>query len=161
MKILDVSDEIYRELDKPSDLTAIAINFWLRTNIGKLNSLLNTSYSIDSTYEVTPELGEKEKDVFKAIYMVHYYDKKLRAQLGAAGLETVVEVESDGARVRRVNKTELGKVFLQAKKDEQDALNRLITAYKLSLVEPLQVAGDDTVVGEFSNRRATDGRVDE
>ena len=33
MKVVDIADEVYRELGSPTDLSIPAIAFWLRTNI--------------------------------------------------------------------------------------------------------------------------------
>ena len=40
IKVVDIADEIHRELGSPSDLSISAISYWLRTNIGQLNNLL-------------------------------------------------------------------------------------------------------------------------
>ena len=48
MKVVDIADEIYRELGEITSLSIPAIAFWVRTNIGALNNLINTGYSIDS-----------------------------------------------------------------------------------------------------------------
>jgi hypothetical protein len=45
-KIVDVADEIYRELGEPNDLSLSSIAFWLRTNIGDLNILINKKFKI-------------------------------------------------------------------------------------------------------------------
>ena len=49
MKIVDIADEIHRELGSPSTLSIPAIAFWVRTNVGSMNNHLNTSYEIDSS----------------------------------------------------------------------------------------------------------------
>ena len=40
IKVVDIADEIHRELGSPSDLSISAISYWLRTNIGQLNNLI-------------------------------------------------------------------------------------------------------------------------
>ena len=42
MKIVDIADEIYRELGEPTDNSIPPIAFWIRTNLGTLNNYLNT-----------------------------------------------------------------------------------------------------------------------
>ena len=124
VKIVSIADETYRELASPSDLSIAAISFWLRTNLGQLNNLIATSYTLDAT-------------------------------LGAASSDSVVEVSSDGARVRKINKNEISKTWMSARNLERDELTRLITAYKLTESSPRQVAGDDTIA-EGNNTRAQD-----
>lgn len=152
MKIVDIANEIFMELGEPSALSLPPIAFWLRTNIGNLNSRLNASYSIDgNTYELSPDLGYKEKDILKKMYMIHHYDTKLRESLGAASVDTWVEIQSDGTSVRRVNKIQQSQTYQVAKKTEMEDLDKLIHSYKMSDSAPLQVAGDDTVEGSYSS----------
>ena len=156
VKIVSIADETYRELASPSDLSIAAISFWLRTNLGQLNNLINTSYALDvNTQELETGLSIEEAVIFKKLYFVHYYDIKIRATLGAASSDSVVEVSSDGARVRKINKNEISKTWMSARNLERDDLTRLVTAYKLTESSPRQVAGDDTIT-EGNNTRAQD-----
>ena len=81
------------------------------------------------------------------MYNVHYYDQQLRSTLGAASNDPVVEVVSDGSKVRKINKNELSKTYASLKRQEYEELTDMINAYKLRLSAPVQVAGDDTTVG--------------
>jgi len=156
VKIVSIADEAYRELASPSDLSIAAISFWLRTNLGQLNNLIDTSYALDAnTQELETGLTIEEAVIFKKLYFVHYYDIKIRATLGAASNDSVVEVSSDGARVRKINKNEISKTWMSARNLERDELTRLITAYKLTGSSPRQVAGDDTIA-EGNNTRVQD-----
>ena len=153
MKIVDVADELYRELAQPCDLSIPAISFWLRSNIGTLNNLVSSEYFIDdSTLEIyqkicniDTEIGDDEKVIFKKLYIIHYYDIKIRSLLGAASTDSVQEVTSDGARVRKFNKNDLSKTYVSTKRQETEELNTLVHAYKITKSSPRQVAGDDTV----------------
>ena len=153
MKIVDIADEVYRELSEPCDLSIPAISFWLRSNIGILNNLISTGYFVDGVTleiyqkicDVDTEIGDDEKVIFKKLYMIHYYDIKVRAVLGAASTDSVQEVTSDGARVKKYNKNNLSKTYITAKKQEAEELSSLVHSYKISKSSPRQVAGDDTV----------------
>ena len=46
MKIVDIADEIYRELGEPSTISIPAIAFWIRSNVGELNNRINTTFKI-------------------------------------------------------------------------------------------------------------------
>ena len=99
VKIVSIADEAYRELASPSTCQ-LAISFWLRTNLGQLNNLIDTSYTLNAdTQELDTGLTIEEAVIFKKLYFVHYYDLKIRATLGAASNDSVVEASSDGARV--------------------------------------------------------------
>ena len=190
MKIVDIADEIYRELGEPSTISIPAIAFWIRSNVGELNNRLNTTFKIvdygPNAYEFSgsfanasyePQafnegtgalgLGSKRNDgissnpvivtiqpeeasILKKMYIVHYYDQQIRSTVGAASTDPVVEVASDGSRVRKINKNELSKTYISLKKEEYSELTDLINAFKLRKASPVQVAGDDTQVGQYS-----------
>ena len=190
MKIVDIADEIYRELGEPSTISIPAISFWIRSNVGELNNRINTTFKIvdygteayefsgsfispqyepQAFNEATGALGlsvsgdngtastpaivsiqAEESSVLKKMYIVHYYDQQIRATVGAASSDPVVEVASDGSRVRKINKNELSKTYISLKKEEYAELTDLINAYKLRKCSPVQVAGDDTEVGQYS-----------
>lgn len=150
MKIVDVANEVYMELSEPTTLSIPAIAFWLRSNVGNLNARLNGSYDLGADFEITPDLGLKEKDIFKKLYMIHYYDSQLRSSLGAASTDTWVEISSDGTSVRRVNKIQQSQTYQTAKKIEIEELEKLVSAYKVSAAAPIQVAGTDTIEGYYS-----------
>jgi homoserine dehydrogenase len=147
-KIVDISDELYREMGEPSDLSVASIAYWLRTNIGKLNVLLNKAYSIDeSTLEISGDesFTMTEKSIFKLLYSIQYYERLFRNALGSASVDSVLSVTDDGSTVVKVNKNELAKSYGQLKKQAYEELQSLLNKYELNEVTPLQVAGDDTI----------------
>jgi len=163
MKVVDIADEIYRELGEITSLSIPAIAFWVRTNIGALNNLINTGYFINSTTleleqavtdstgtEVTIEIGEEERAVLKKMYMVHYYDRKIRSNITTLDSDTVISVSDDGSSVTKVNRNEINRVYHQIKKQEYEELKEQVNAFKLSKATPIQIAGNDTVEGRYS-----------
>ena len=190
MKIVDIADEIYRELSEPATISIPSISFWIRSNVGELNNRINTTFKIRDTNpdiyefsgsfvtasnepqvfnEAAGALGlsvsgnngtssdpaivaiqPEEASILKKMYVVHYYDQQIRSTVGAASTDPIVEVASDGSRVRKINKNELSKTYISLKKEEYSELTDLINAYKLRKASPVQVAGDDTVVGQYS-----------
>jgi len=145
MKIVDIADEIFRELDQPTEISIPQIAFWIRVNVGTLNTLIYTEFKIDdTTLEISPDPKLEEKSVLKKLYIIHYYDLKTRASLGAAAQDSVIEVTSDGSTVRKLNKNQTSQMFISLKKQEMGELNRLIGSYKSLYSDPIQVAGDDT-----------------
>jgi hypothetical protein len=151
-KIVDVADEVYRELGEPSDISIASVAYWLRTNIGKLNVLLGKPFLIsDATLEIYSSdetkdpFGINEKTIFKKIYTVYYYERLFRNALGAASTDSTIEIDQNGFRAKRVNKNELAKTYSDLKKQSDEALKMLLDKYELHAVTPLQVAGDDTI----------------
>jgi hypothetical protein len=159
MKVVDVADEIYRDLASPTDLSIPAVSFWVRSHIGDLNNHINAAYAInDTTLEIQQtksdstieDIGVNEAAILKKMYMVHYYDVKIRYNVGAAATDAVIEVSDGGSSVRKINKNEIIKSLSSIKRQEYDELQKLIHAFKMSKSEPRQVAGDDTVEGDYS-----------
>lgn len=149
IKIETVGNEIFLELGSPTDVSVGVINFWLQSNIGLLNTLINSSYTLnDAGNEISPALGLAEKDIYKTLYNIYYYDKQIRASLGAGGITIALEVASDGGTVKTVNRNEISKSYIQMKKEEQIKLNKLISLYKSNNGNPIQIVGDDTFSSE-------------
>ena len=145
-----MAQEIYFELGHPNDLSVPAISYWLRNNIGILNNRLNKDIIIDdNTLELVPNLGEAEKSIYKKIYECYFYDLKIKQTLGAINNDTLLEVTDGGGTVRRINRNETSKIYLEAKKNAFNELDMMIHDYNINDVGPLQVAGDDTVMGSF------------
>jgi len=154
-KIVDIADELYREMGEPSDLSIASVAYWLRTNIGDLNITINKEYTInETTLEIeVPEddiFGVTEKSIFKMLFGIHYYERLLRNALGAASTDSTIEIDQNGFRAKRVNKNELAKTYAELRKQISQELDILTKNYNLNEARPLQVAGDDTI--ESSSR---------
>ena len=157
MKVVDIADELFNELGSPTTLSIQAISYWLRSNIGSLSNYLNEDFTLNATdldiektvNDEKVQIDEDEKDILKKMYHIHYYDILLRSTLSAAGTDSVVEIQSDDTRVRRINKNELSKTYISLKRLEQDELTKLVNGYKIKKSSPLQIAGDDTVKGQY------------
>jgi len=150
MKIVDMAQELYFELGQPTDLSVPAISYWLRNNIGILNNKLNKDIVInDTTLELDPNLGEAEKSVYKKIYECYFYDLKVKQTLNSINNDSVLEVTDGGGTVRKINRNETSKIYLDAKKTALTELTMMVSDYNINDVGPLQIAGDDTVVGSF------------
>ena len=158
MKVVDIADEVFRELGNPTTISIPAIAFWLRTNFGGLNNSINRDFSIkSSTLElvrdvdgIETEMTADEASVLKKMYNVHYCDQQIRTNLGAASTDAVIEVSSDGQKVRKINKTEIIRHLVAIKKQKLDELNSMIHAFKTNASEPRQVTGDDRVEGNYN-----------
>jgi hypothetical protein len=166
MKVVDVADEIYRELGSPSDTSVASISFWVRSNIGALNNHINMEFIIDGTTlevnyldddDLKVNLDIEEAAVLKKMYLIYDYDNKLRTVTGASSWDSVLEIDDAGTRIKKVNKSEIGKTLAQAKKEEQLQLNILINSYKLRESKPRQVTGDDTIEGTFPDDQINRG----
>lgn len=156
--VVDISDELLTELDSSSEISIPFISFWLRRNIGTLNNLIGTSITIntDSPFSFSTALNEQEKSIYKHLFKLYFYEKKVRGALGASSYDQILEVQSDGGLVRMTNRNEISKTYLQLRNQEILALNKLVNSYKLNSFDPLQVAGEDYISnGETSDTKYT------
>ena len=151
MKVVDIADDVYRELGSPTSLSIPAIAFYIRSAVGALNSYINEEYFIyTGNLEIVKdvdgsniEIGEEESSILKKMYLVHYYDSKIRTNLTALDADTIIEVTDQGSSVRKINKNEQGKIYAGVRNILSVELKEMIASYKLNDVQPLQVAGDD------------------
>lgn len=151
MTLENIADEIYTELDSPTSLTLAGISYWLQRNLGIINDLLGTCFSIDNSLNVAPDLTLEEKVIFKKMYFIHYYDKMIRSNLSAASLNPVIEIDSDGSKVRKISKNEISKTYLQIRKQEQEELKDLINSYKDFKSYPRQIVGDEVITNQYTD----------
>jgi len=160
MKVVDIADEIYRELNSPTDLSISAIAFWVRTNIGELNNLLFSSYvlkspSLELVDECDDAISIEAVAILKKMYSIHFYDLQIKKNIVSLSTDTILEVSDQGSSVKKVNKNEVSKTLTTLRKQEIETMRNLVTAYRLKGAEPRQVAGDDTIAGDYGKDDTT------
>jgi len=154
--VTSIAQEIYEELGEPSDLSIAAIAAWVRRNIGGLNNMINTTFLVDSSsLEISPNLSDMEKYIFKKMYSVYFFDLRIKST-GSLATTDFISIKDDIGSVQKVNKNEILKSYISVRKQEYDELKDLVTQYKGNNSSPLQVAGDDTIPGVYDsfNRNA-------
>lgn len=156
MKVVDIAQEIYMDLGSPSDLSVAALSYWLRANVGKLNSLIFSNFYVSETsFEIldsdnsNAEIGINAAAILKKLYMINRYAVILRSKLSDIGTDDVVEVRDQDTNVRRLDKTQVIRSITAEKKQEEDELRYLINAYRAKNLNPKQVVGDDIVMGTY------------
>ena len=78
--VTSIAQEIYEEMGEPSDFSIASIAAWVRRNIGGLGNSLNNSYEINSlTLEISPNLSDIEKYIFKKMYSIYFFDLKIKS----------------------------------------------------------------------------------
>lgn len=159
-KIVDIGDEIYRELGEPSDVSIASIAFWLRTNLGKLNIHLNKKYTVNTldleVDAISPETFTiTEKTIFKKLYNIHYYDRQIlkligkstnltlintdtssggeNATTGSANADSI-EISEDGFTYRKTNSESTSQIYKRAT-DAIKANSQFVRQLGLNFVE--------------------------
>lgn len=135
------SDIFYYEFDADTNEVNISsISGWLQANIGELNNLIYSSYS-GAEIDLKPE----EQDIFKHLYLAHYYKKKSRNAIKTIGtanaVNNIVSVSDEDSSVSFINGNEVSKQFRALSKDHLDELNKLVFAYNSYQSGPAQVIG--------------------
>lgn len=134
MTLSDIALEAYDDLGEPEDISIPAIVFWMESQIGKINSLINSCFSITDGI-VSPELGIEEGAILKELYMVRFYEGEIRKNLGAAGT-AVLEIVDGDSRIKLSSKTEIARYYDSQKKDAIKSLNSLIASYNTNQSGP-------------------------
>jgi len=151
--VTSIAQEIYEEMGEPSDFSIAAIAAWVRRNIGGLGNLLNIEFIIDdSTLEVSPNLNDIQKYIFKKMYSIYFFDLKIKSTASLAIID-FTSIKDDFGSVQKLNSNEVLKSFYQIRKQENEELKSLVDTYNINEVSPLQVAGDDTIPGSYNTER--------
>lgn len=140
----DAADYIWREETGSSNSTSIPeIAYYIKSaGIGKLNTLIFTSYTINDAQEIEPELGHEELAILGAIYKVKFYTTMNMNVIGAAGVTSeVLEYSSDGTTIRKQSRGVLSQQWSILKKDAQNELLNLISSYKILKAVPRDISG--------------------
>ena len=151
--VTSIAQEIYEEMGEPTDFSIAAIAAWVRRNIGGLGNMLNTEFTIDSsTFEISPNLTDIQKYIFKKMYSIYFFDLKIKST-GSLAINDYTSIKDDFGSVQKLNKNEVLKNFYQIRQQEYKELQDLVNKYELNEVSPLQVAGDDTIPGNYDFER--------
>lgn len=136
-----IADEIYTELGSPSSTSAAAIKIWLDQNVGQLNNSLGTSYVISSAV-FTPDINAQSIYCYKLLYSIYYNNLQINTVLGAAG-NYALEVDSDGGRVKLVNRLDFIKAYRDWNKELLQALKDLRNYYRSDNASVATVRSED------------------
>lgn len=116
------------------------IQAWLESNLGLLNTRINTSYSGSSA-----ELDLESSAIYKEMYMSHYYRKQsrnaLRGLVGNSDGADVLSIRDGNSSVSFVNKNEVSKVYKSLADDCDSKVEKLAHQYNMYQSEPLQLGG--------------------
>lgn len=130
MHLIDLANNLwFSDLLETDDTTVVKIFEWLKANIGQLNNLISTSYVIESN-DAFPELGYDEATIFAAIYIMNYYQRQQKVNMGASSYTDWTEVVEGDSRVRRVSRNEIAKNFRLLSNDIKEYLYQLSEHYR-------------------------------
>ena len=155
MKVVDIAQEIFMDLGEPSDLSIAALSYWIRANVGKLNSIIFENFALNQDFEIVDtssddtEINIDAVAILKKMYLVHRYSVIIRSKLTDLDSDDVIEVQDQDSKVKRVDENQLIKTISAEKKQEEDELRYLINSYRTKSFDPKQMVGDDIVAGRY------------
>ncbi len=135
----------FYEFDADATQTNVsAISGWMQANIGELNNLIFTSHSGTGI-----DLNSEEQDIFKHLYLTHFYKKKSRNAIKTIGTNcqtnNVLSVSDEDSSVTFINGNEVSKQFRALSKDHFEELNKLVYAHNFYKAAPAQVVAKTMV----------------
>lgn len=148
--VASIAQEIYEEMGEPDDFSIAAIAAWVRRNIGGLNNMLNIDLDVNNTtFEISPNLSDMQKYIFKKMYSVYYFDIKIKST-GSLATTDFITIKDDIGNVQKANKNEVLRNYITIRKQEYQELKDLTSQYKNNSISPLQVSGDDILEGYYN-----------
>lgn len=116
------------------------IEAWLESNLGLLNTQINTSYS-----GVNAELDLEASAIYKEMYMASYYRKQsrnaLKGLVGNSNGSDILSLKDGNSSVTFTNKNEVSKVYKSLAQECDSKINQLTHQYNMYQSEPLQLGG--------------------
>jgi len=147
MNISGLATGIYEyELDS-TGVTFDSISGWLNENIGLLNTYLYTSFSGSEGF--VSGMGLEEQDIYKEMYLYHYYTKQARNTIRGIVNDTngnILSVRDGDNSITFVNKNEVSKVYRSFANDSYDKLLRMVQSYNSYNASPRQVGGIESTI---------------
>lgn len=138
----DLANSIYINEFDSSGVTVESISGWLENNIGQLNNVLYTNFS-GVNGEVSG-LNLEEQNIFKEMYLYHYYVKQTRNTIRGIANDTngnILSVRDGDNAITFVNKNEVSKVYKTLAQDADKKLMDLVAKYNSYQSSPRQVGG--------------------
>lgn len=130
MLLIDLANSLYyNDLLETDDTSVVKILEWLKANLGQLNDLISTSYTISGN-DAVPELGLDEAAIFANIYLMNYYQRQQKNNLGASSYTDWSEIVEADSRIRRVSRNEIAKNYRLLSNDIRDYLYKISESYR-------------------------------
>lgn len=156
MLIVDIANSIWLENDSPQDISIPAIAYWIRTNLGKLNSVLYEDFYLnEQTLEIqkgcpaNPKvINDRAVMILKVLFRLYMADLDIRRMLVSSVRNSVLKATDQEFSIEKINKSELLKTLTALKKDTLKEFWDLVHTYR-NRDTVHAVFGDDFIEGHF------------
>ncbi len=156
---------------------ALLISGYFESNIGQLNTLINSDFYLDDEQDrVAPPIQYEEKAIFTQLYLKDYMNKQARNILRNAasssngnvstssssttdGVTDWIELREGDTSIRRsvatsTSKNTSAQIFQKSAAEANQLLKELVHSYNMFGAVPLQVAGKDAPHDELTYIKA-------
>jgi ribosomal protein S20 len=141
--------------DFPNDTGSYPLSYvsgWLEANIGELSIAVNEEFTVNDAGEIyvgdCSGLMPQEKEIFKSIYSIHYYEKSARETLRNSAYGTTADwtvLKEGDTTIQRQNKNSIAKTFNELASQAKSDLNDMIFKHNRYKSGPRQVYGADAM----------------
>jgi hypothetical protein len=165
--IINMAQNLWKnKMGEPSDVSIPSICAYFRANIGELNNLLGTSFQLNNVLG-TPNYLELINGqntgclidigaaaVYSQLFLIDYYQRMVKNFTSIGDINLIVQASSDEGTLRFTDRGQLGRLYLDMKKDAETVLNKMVNKYKMRHQTALDVTGDDVYVYDQGNGAA-------
>ena len=153
MLIVDIANSIWLENDSPKEISIPAVAYWIRTNLGKLNSILYEDFCLNQvTLEIqncnSNGINDRAVMILKVLFRLYMADLDIRKMIHSSTRDTILKATDQEFSIEKINKSELLKTLTTIKKDTLKELWDLVHTYR-GRDTVHSVSGDDIVEGHF------------
>lgn len=113
--------------DSTTSLSTIV--YWLRSNVGHLNSLIGTDYGLSGEY-ITGDWGSFESGIYNELYFCYYLRKQSIKMVGALEYDWKEIDGEDQGKIKVVTRTDKSKIYKDLYKDCEERITSLVKTYK-------------------------------
>lgn len=136
------NDIFVHELDS-TGASLSSVSGWLNENLGMLNTYIYTNFSGANNGDVSG-MGLEEQDIYKEMYLYHYYTKQARNTLRGIVNDSngnILSVRDGDNSITFVNKNEVSKAYRGFATDSYNKMLRMVQSYSSYNAAPRQVGG--------------------
>ncbi len=150
MNTTEMADITYRELNQPNDESISSIAFYYQSNLGLINNLLSTNFTLDNTtLNIIPELTDAQFVIYKFLFIISYFNKQIQKNLGAGAYSSsILEIREDGRVIKKIDKTNIAKQLTALVASIKIQLNDNIYAYNSNNALPYQIDVSNPIIRE-------------
>ena len=122
------ADQLLESLEDTSTSNGTTVA-WLQANLGQLNTVLKTSYTMSGD-SIVPGMLAVESGIYNEFFYCWWLKKKARTMVGSMEIDWTEMRGDDQGSVKRVSNTAKSQTYRELAKDCDESIKELIKDYK-------------------------------